>query len=506
MVGTIKINHGFFIGYPVTSDIVLEAKFTEISYELAYSLDNGSFTTDFVPTAYTINTQTFIIPQPIREGFVFAGWTYGNLYTPTRDIVISQGNHESYQFHANWWELNDTVKVKAALPSLGNPNVLVVLVHWQDENLIHTTYDELKSNFFSESNDISTSYGLDSVSSFLNRSSYGKVSLSGDVFEYTTLKNNAEYLNFHEVANEVIDYFEDIVTWDDYDSNLDSYIDGIYIVFEDYPNYGGPNFVTTINRNVANKTIMKIASISSPGVEVLIHETIHMFGPPDIYAGVNVNPGGSKATSVMDQGLGDIPGIMKYVLGWIDQPIYVKTNELQTITLNSLSTHSNITIVYPNADETNKNWFIIEYITPEMNNAGYFDLGPLGGLRIWRTNMYIDNEGKINGIDLVEDGMMPSPYEYLEAVNDGDYNYFFFPGDEFTPYSYVSSYYGASYELIGKSTFINDIAFSGIYIDNIQLDGELATFDIRIEEEPQVLEINVNEYFNTTIEKGNFFK
>jgi M6 family metalloprotease-like protein/uncharacterized repeat protein (TIGR02543 family) len=495
-----------FIGYPVTSDIVLEAKYEAINYTLTYNLDGGSFKEELINFTYTIESDTFWIPEPSKEGYVFIGWTYFGQETPIRNATISQGSQGSYDFQANWWRLDEGVIVNGGLPTVGNPQVIVILVRWLNGTNANIHYDELQSRFFSNSSDTftSTSTGLDSVRSFLYRSSYGKVDLMGNVYEYSTLKENDSYINLNEIANEVIDYYEDTISWENYDSNSDGFVDGFYIVFESPPSYGGPNFVSVFDRNVGTKNITQICSISSPDVGTMVHETIHMFGPPDIYASVGVNPGGSMASSVMDQGYGDIPGIMKYVLGWIDHPIFVSSHELQTIKLDSLSRNGNIVIVYPNADSSNKNWFIIEYITPEMNNLNYFGLQSSGGIRIWRTNMYLDDDGNIIGIEWADHGFLPSPYEYLEAVNNGEYNYFFYTGDEFTPYSYLSSYYGASLVWNGNSKELRDISFSGIYIDNIIIDGTEASFDIRIEDSPQAFDVVVNDKINTGGDEGNF--
>ena len=73
-------------------------------------------------------------------------------------------------------------------------------------------------------------------------------------------------------------------------------------------------------------------------VSTIAHEMVHLMGLPDIYNGVSLNPNGTMADSLMDgmssrlsveTGLVtcDIPGVMKYFFGWIDDVVQIYENE-----------------------------------------------------------------------------------------------------------------------------------------------------------------------------------
>ncbi|MBR2138834.1 MAG: InlB B-repeat-containing protein, partial [Bacilli bacterium] len=60
-----------FIGYSITSDIILEAKWTAIQYNIMYELNGGETNN---PTTYTVEDK-IILTNPKKTGYTFLGWT-----------------------------------------------------------------------------------------------------------------------------------------------------------------------------------------------------------------------------------------------------------------------------------------------------------------------------------------------------------------------------------------------------------------------------------------------
>lgn len=88
---------------PVTSHLTLKAKWTPDLYEILYDLDGGEFPEGVtVPANYTIETDTFTLPVPEKEGYEFRGWTGSNGTIPNDTVTISKGSTGTKDYTANW--------------------------------------------------------------------------------------------------------------------------------------------------------------------------------------------------------------------------------------------------------------------------------------------------------------------------------------------------------------------------------------------------------------------
>ena len=84
----------------VTSSIILYAKWRAVEYEITYSLDGGTASGN--PTSYTIETPTFTLNEPTKEGYTFRGWTGSNGSTPQKNVSIEQGSTGNKVYLANF--------------------------------------------------------------------------------------------------------------------------------------------------------------------------------------------------------------------------------------------------------------------------------------------------------------------------------------------------------------------------------------------------------------------
>jgi uncharacterized repeat protein (TIGR02543 family) len=82
------------------SNITLYAKWSTITYNIEYMLDGGD-NNSFNPSGYTIETTTFTLNNPTKEGYTFLGWytedTYSNELTE-----ISSGMTGDMTLYAKW--------------------------------------------------------------------------------------------------------------------------------------------------------------------------------------------------------------------------------------------------------------------------------------------------------------------------------------------------------------------------------------------------------------------
>lgn len=55
-----------------------------------------------VPDSFSVDTETFTIPELNVAGYTFLGWTYDGQTTPVKTVTISKGTAKGYKLVANW--------------------------------------------------------------------------------------------------------------------------------------------------------------------------------------------------------------------------------------------------------------------------------------------------------------------------------------------------------------------------------------------------------------------
>ena len=83
----------------ITGGLTLYAKWTPITYTITYNLDGGTADN---PTSYTIESDSFTLSNPTKDGFTFAGWTETENDEPRITVTIQQGSTGNLEFTAAW--------------------------------------------------------------------------------------------------------------------------------------------------------------------------------------------------------------------------------------------------------------------------------------------------------------------------------------------------------------------------------------------------------------------
>ena len=183
----------------------------------------------------------------------------------------------------------------------------------------------------------------DSLHAYYQRSSYGKLNISGTAFAYTAKHPRSYYNdeNINELFAEALTALDDEtkanVDFEDYDANDDGVIDTVYLHFAgensgwgstwwSNRNYYYGEDVTFDGKKIGSIITLHLPSNGEEGLRTAIHETGHALGLPDYYSYnssyVEKDPSyrtGILTFDMMNNNIGDHNAYSKWLLGWIDE-------------------------------------------------------------------------------------------------------------------------------------------------------------------------------------------
>ena len=86
------------------------ANWTPIKYSIKYELDGGVLSTTN-PTEYTVETETFTLNNPTKEGYTFKGWSTSLTSTSSYNatMTVEKGSTGDKEFRAVWQENTNTL-------------------------------------------------------------------------------------------------------------------------------------------------------------------------------------------------------------------------------------------------------------------------------------------------------------------------------------------------------------------------------------------------------------
>lgn len=100
----------------IAEDVEVFAKWRLIEFDLEFTLNNGTLTTEN-PSTYTIEDLDIKINNPVRDGYIFEGWVGTGLSEPTKDLTIFAGSYGDKIFGACWVRSDEFI-------AISNPNDL----------------------------------------------------------------------------------------------------------------------------------------------------------------------------------------------------------------------------------------------------------------------------------------------------------------------------------------------------------------------------------------------
>ncbi len=283
-------------------------------------------------------------------------------------IIIEIGSYSGVQTKENI-----TVIDEYCTPTTGDIEVLVIPISFPNYPATSQMLDVIEKGFFGTESDT----GWESVSSYYEESSYGKLKITGDVTDwYTPEKSQSYYANYADETNyiygstillvEALKHFKNQYDYSKYDSNSDGYIDAVYLIYnveiggnqtpveQDfywaftywdlnvdsryYADTKGYSYVFMGYDFFYDNLIYSNKKISI-NCETAIHETGHLFNLEDYYdydeSDSYNNDGGYCGIDMMEFNIGDHGPYSKILLDWIDPIIINKSGvyELPSFTL-----------------------------------------------------------------------------------------------------------------------------------------------------------------------------
>ena len=352
---------------------------------------------------------------------------------------------------------------KGTLPSLGTARPLFILVDFPDYTRDNLDYDAGSLNM--------TRKLLNSLRSYFDRASYGRLQLEGEVLGWFTAKHEQSYYEESggppEILREALAYFDEQTDYSAFDSDKDGVLDCVALLYVTnrpvvwtsmwfYYVLSNKDMASFDGIRVDKMGFMNVPSIHERDMMMytITHEMGHFFRLPDYYdadGGMFESEGGMWSPDMMVDCSGDYTAFSKFMLGWMEN-VYIVTEGTQDLTLRPVSEAGDMAIVFPSYKSPLSEYFVVEYITETRNNVllgeGIWPIAPKrahsSGLRILRVNAEETKTGfKYNNTGTEEKLVESVKKGFWEMADPGADLYrllLFRDGEEFTPNTYPSSY------------------------------------------------------------------
>lgn len=104
-----KITEQVTIRKGSTGNRTYTANWEAIEYTITYNLDGGNLLEGKTnPERYTIETESFTLNNPVKQGYKFTGWIGTDLSAETEDVTIATGSTGNRDYTANWQANTET--------------------------------------------------------------------------------------------------------------------------------------------------------------------------------------------------------------------------------------------------------------------------------------------------------------------------------------------------------------------------------------------------------------
>lgn len=400
------------------------------------------------------NRSLFILPLLVTllTGCGWGGTTIIDYNSDRPNIPARQPDEgDGYKKYSDFsFNLQDVKKTTGqySLPSNGESALLVVPVAFSNgPTWTSSRLDVIRKGFFGNPSEVS----WQSVASFYQFASYGKLTIKGEVAPALTIPVSTTEASKHTSGGDpapdelAVQYFNNDNTYDSlrkqYDVNKDGYVDSIVFVYSNEINskagywawvYWADDKASSIRPGVNSYLWMsyyfftgsKYAGYEN-GIDAhtATHEVGHLLGLDDYYNyddDVKFDPSG--ALEMHSYNIGDENIYSKFALGWVN-PYYVKTDSSVTLELRSSAFYGDMIIINDSWNGNSMDEYIaIEYYTPEgMNEQDAKNVYTPNGNKANR--MFTVNGFRIYHIDsrLVELEARGQAKGYVDELGKGYY-------------------------------------------------------------------------------------
>ena len=91
-------------------DIAFTAKWSDaVTYSISCNLNGGKLQTGANAEAYTVETESFTLINPVKTGYVFTGWSGTGLTGLNQTVTVEKGSTGNRSYNANWTLKNYTI-------------------------------------------------------------------------------------------------------------------------------------------------------------------------------------------------------------------------------------------------------------------------------------------------------------------------------------------------------------------------------------------------------------
>lgn len=352
----------------------------------------------------------------------------------TTDITTVTTVNQNEPFVPTEYELLQDKLDYVGIPSTGDIKVLVFAVDFSDYTASSSgvSINDIQNAFNGTSN--LTNY--ESLNSYYKKSSYNQLNLTADVFGfYRASKPSSYYEDEYEKAYawndltndylysedeitypdsdliyELLSYYDNQINYQDYDSNHDGYIDGIYILYtapvsyeygsdlwwayQDYYAYYDDVFdQVEANYFCWSGTDFLLEGDYGINAKTLIHETGHMLGLEDYYdydTEDYYNQGGLGGADMMDNTVGDHNPFSKLLLGWIHP--YVVTESMELNLTPFVNGGETILLINEWNNTIFDEYLLISFYTPTgLNYLDRYEIFSTSGIIIYHIDAQTGN-------------------------------------------------------------------------------------------------------------------
>lgn len=309
--------------------------------------------------------------------------------------------------------------VKPTLGSVGDQKILMVSVEFPDcKNERDYSTEEIYDLAFGPENAQSDSYPLESITAFYERSSYGRLHLTGDVYKYTARFALNTYSEASDMlVDEIMKALNAEINYRNYDGNGDMILDTFLMSLPPAANpemdyyspwwpcsyeYGGWSRYDGVKPGNICMGAWPLNDRSGFN-STWVHELGHAMGIPDYYYYENpIGDGdglpGKAGFAMMDEAMGDMTSFDKLMYGWYtSDEVHIYTGGTQSFSMQSSQDAPGCILIpryyedettYSTGESFLTEYFLLEYATDTGNNtrgfSGQFtyDMFNGGGIRI----------------------------------------------------------------------------------------------------------------------------